>query len=208
MTAEDLAKWDVSIADQKLLKPASYRQLETEVLLKNGLGTQYGLGVDVISMAGKRALEHSGEVSGFSADNFVFPDDRVAIVVLTNQDAVNAAGNIARAIVPQLLDVEDSAGAAKLEQAKGIFEGLQHGSIDRALFTENANSYFNETALMDFAASLGPLGSPASFTRISQTSRGGMIERVYSVRFAQKSLRVWTYEMPDGKLEQFQVAPQ
>jgi hypothetical protein len=35
-----------------------------------------------------------------------------------------------------------------------------------------------------------------------------MILRVYSVRFAQKTLRVWTYEMPDGKLEQFQVAPQ
>jgi D-alanyl-D-alanine carboxypeptidase len=208
MTAEDLAKWDVSIADQKLMKPASYRQLETEVLLKNGLGTQYGLGVDVISMDERRALEHGGEVSGFTAYNIVFVDDRVAIVVLTNQDAVSAAGNIARAIVPQLLDIEDSAGAAKLEQAKRIFEGLQHAAIDRALFTENANSYFNETALMDFAASLGPLGSPASFTRTSQASRGGMILRVYSVRFAQKTLRVWTYEMPDGKLEQFQVAPQ
>jgi len=32
-------------------------------------------------------LEHSGEVSGFVAENMVFPDDSVAIVVLTNQDA-------------------------------------------------------------------------------------------------------------------------
>ncbi len=29
-----------------------------------------------------------------------------------------------------------------------------------------------------------------------------------SARFATRSLRVWTYELPDGKLEQFQVAPE
>src|SRR6476646_1404913 len=36
MTAEDLAKWDVSIIDQKLLKPASYHELGTDTLLQNG----------------------------------------------------------------------------------------------------------------------------------------------------------------------------
>ena len=46
MPAEDLAKWDISIMSQSLLKPASYRDFETEVLLANGLGTRYGLGVD------------------------------------------------------------------------------------------------------------------------------------------------------------------
>src|SRR5947208_6803955 len=67
MTAEDLAKWDISIINQKLMKPASYQQLATEVLLKNGLGTHYGLGVDVDTQAGHRALSHGGEVSGFNA---------------------------------------------------------------------------------------------------------------------------------------------
>src|SRR5436189_1261277 len=55
MQARDLAKWDISMIDQKVMKPASYRELETEVLLKNGLGTHYGLGVDVASDAGHRA---------------------------------------------------------------------------------------------------------------------------------------------------------
>ena len=31
MTAHDLAKWDISMIDQTILKPASYRALETEV---------------------------------------------------------------------------------------------------------------------------------------------------------------------------------
>ncbi|MEJ2615995.1 MAG: serine hydrolase [Ignavibacteriaceae bacterium] len=50
MTPEDLAKWDISMIKQNLLSPESYRQLETEVLLKNGVGTRYGLGVQVKMM--------------------------------------------------------------------------------------------------------------------------------------------------------------
>src|ERR1700678_458802 len=37
MTAEDLAKWDISMMDQTVLKPASYREMETDTLLKNGM---------------------------------------------------------------------------------------------------------------------------------------------------------------------------
>ena len=39
-------------------------------------------------------------------------------------------------------------------KARSIFEDLQKGTIDRSLFTENANFYFNEQALQDFSASL------------------------------------------------------
>ena len=44
--------------------------------------------------------------------------------------------------------------------------------------------------------------SPKSAQRL----RGGMAGRIYIVRFKDKTIRAWTYEMPDGKLEQFQVA--
>jgi D-alanyl-D-alanine carboxypeptidase len=206
MTAEDLAKWDISIIERKLMKPASHLELGRETLLKNGLGTNYGLGVNVSSALGRRALSHGGEVSGFTAQNIVFPDDRVAIVVLVNQDAASTAGPIASGISPLLFAANDATTAAKLEQAKDIFEGLQEGEIDRSLFTDNANGYFTEQALEDFKNSLGPLGKWDSFTQTSQSLRGGMVGRVYVVRFPQKTIRAWTYEMPDGKLEQFQVA--
>ena len=208
MPAKDLAQWDISIIAQKLLKPESYCEFETEVLLKNGLGTRYGLGVDVSSEFGHRALSHGGEVSGFTAENMVFPDERVAVVVLTNEDAAAAAGQIASGIAPLLLASDDPATPAKLEQARRIFEGLQHGTIDRSLFTDNANFYFSEQALKDFASSLGPLGTPQDFTQTRQSLRGGMKLRVYRIKFPNKTLRAWTYEMPDGKLEQYQVAAQ
>jgi CubicO group peptidase (beta-lactamase class C family) len=206
MTAEDLAKWNISIMDQRLLKPASYRELEREVQLNNGLGTRYGLGVSVGMEAGHRAISHGGEVSGFTAESIVLPDERVSVVALTNQDAADASGDIAHGIVPLLFGKSDPATPEKLEQAKKIFDGLQHGTVDRSLFSDNANAYFSDQALQDFATGLSPLGTPKEFTQVRQGLRGGMTLRVYQVKFDQKTLRAWTYELPNGKLEQYQIA--
>jgi D-alanyl-D-alanine carboxypeptidase len=205
MPARDLAKWDIGVLDQRLLKPSSYQEMETEIKLKSGAGAHYGLGIGVANESGRRILEHGGEVSGFTAENMIFPDDRAAIIVLTNQDAINASGQIARKIMPLLFVVKADASAKKLQQAREIFEGLQHGALDRSLFTANANSYFTEQAIQDFAASLAPLGAPGEFTQTAQQERGGMTARVFRVTFAKKVLIVSTYEMPDGKLEQYLV---
>jgi len=185
MPTGDLARWDISIMDQKLLKPASYQDLETEVRLKSGVGTQYGLGVDVTMFSEHRMLSHGGEVSGFTTQNNVFPDDRVAVVVLTNQDAARASGDLARRISALLFTTVDASVQAKTEQARKIFRDLQEGKVDRSLFTDNANSYFNEQALKDFADSLGALGMPLEFVQTNQALRGGMTLRVYKIKFRQ-----------------------
>jgi D-alanyl-D-alanine carboxypeptidase len=208
MTASDLANWDISLIRKSLLRPESYRALTTDVRLNNGVGTGYGLGVDVAMQGGRFMVEHSGEVSGFTAENIVFPDDSAAVVVLTNQDAAPASGAIAQQIVQALFATEDALAASRTAEARGIFEGLQRGTIDRSLFTSNANAYFSDQALKDFASSLGPLGTPTGFVQTRRAERGGMVYRSYRVTFPNKTLRVWTYEMPDGKLEQYQVAPQ
>lgn len=206
MTAEDLARWDLGIFDHKLLKPESYREFETETLLKNGAGAQYALGVGVFLRDGRRVLAHSGGVSGFTTLNFTFPDDRAAIIAIANEDSSSAPEQIVQRLVPLIFATVDPATPAKQAQAAQIFAGLQRGEINRSLFTENANSYFDDQALKDFASSLAQLGTPLEFTQTNQELRGGMTLRVYRVRFAQKILRAWTYEMPDGKLEQYQVA--
>jgi CubicO group peptidase (beta-lactamase class C family) len=207
MTADDLAKWDIAMINQSLLKPASYQEMQTEVKLKNGDGTRYGLGIDVFTQDGHRVIEHSGEVSGFTADNVVLPDDHIAVVVLTNQDAAGAASAIAQRVVPLLMPAAagQSVAAQKLAQVRAIFEGLQRGQIDRLLFTDNANAYFSEQALKDFASSLSPLGAPDSFTAAGEEGRGGMTLLVYRLSFPQRNLSIVIYMMPDGKYEQYQI---
>ncbi|MDP9205691.1 MAG: beta-lactamase family protein, partial [Gemmatimonadota bacterium] len=208
MTASDLAKWDISLIKKSLLRPESYRALENDVHLINGAGTGYGLGVDVGIQNGHFMIEHSGEVSGFTAENIVFPEDSVAVVVLTNQDAASAAATIAQQIVQALFTTEDALADNRTARARGIVEGLQRGIIDRSLFTSNANAYFSDQALKDFASSLGPLGALTGFVQTRKAERGGMVYRSYRASFPNRTLRVWTYETPDAKLEQLQVAPQ
>ncbi len=206
MTAEDLARWDISLIDQRVLRPASYQELETTVRLNNGLTTNYALGINVRSRDGRRVLSHGGEISGFCAENQVFPEDRVAIAVFVNLISTGAASEIAQKIAPLLLARVEPVDTQRLLQAREIFIGLQQGKIDRALFTDNANSYFSEQAVRDFASSLGPLGKPQDFSELGHDSRGGMIGRTFRVRFAGRDLIIRTYEIPGGKWEQFQLA--
>ena len=207
MTASDLAKWDIAMIKQSLLKPESYRAMETTVLLKNGTSANYGLGVDVDMSGGHRTVEHSGEVAGFTAENIVYPDDSAAVIVLTNQDAAPASTLIATSIGRTLFTTEDADTQNRTARARAIFDGLQHGTIDRSFLTADASAYFSAQALIDFQSTLGPLGAPTAFVQTAQHERGGMLERIYRVTFAGRSLRVWTYEMADGKLEQYQLAP-
>ena len=211
MPASDLALWNISMMNRTLLAPASYDAMFTEVKLKDGKGTGYGLGVQVGDRNGHRYIEHSGEVSGFVAENIVFPDDKAAVTVLTNEDASSAAGALGRKIAPLVLGgasgmVSASAEAAAAEKrALDIFTGLQEGKLDRSQLTALCDAYFTQEAVEDFAASLKPLGTPTSFRQVSEGKRGGMTFRVFSAGFPGRQVRVTVYEMPDGKLEQYLV---
>ncbi len=142
MTPADLAKWDISVMNESLLKPASYLAMETDTVLKNGLGTHYGLGMSVTSLRNHRVLGHGGEVSGFTASNMVLPDDKFAVAVATNQDAVSAAGEIGREVVNAYLNSLNAADPKQDALVRKVFDGLRQGKIERSLFTDNANFYF------------------------------------------------------------------
>jgi hypothetical protein len=137
----------------------------------------------------------------------VFPGDRAAIIVLTNEMATQAASMIADRVAPMILGIASSAPTREEAQALAIFNGLADGHIDRKLFTSFCNAYFSQQALEDFAASLKPLGPPLTFKETRKEARGGMIFRIFTATFPERELKVTTYEMPDGKLEQYLVIP-
>lgn len=212
MTAHDLALWDQSLISESLLSSESYKTMFTEVKLKDGKGTQYGLGVEIRNRGGHRSIEHSGEVSGFVSDNEVLIDDSAAVAVLTNQDAVSAASTIARLAAPLVAGIPvalaDQNTLAPTElQALDIYRGLQKGTIDRSLLAPNLNDYFTKEAIHDFATSLAPLGEPLSFHQTQEELRGGMTFRVFIITYPDRRLELTTYTYPDGKLEQYLIAP-
>jgi len=209
MPAYDLAQWDISVMNRSLLEGKSYDEMFAPVMLKDGSNSHYALGLFVSDLQGHAELEHDGEVSGFVAENVVFPKDKMAIVVLTNQDASRAAGEIGHGLAPLLLGLASQTPSAAETQALELFKGFQQGKIDRSLFTDWCNAYFSEQALGDFASSLGPLGPPASLRQVAEDLRGGMTFRAFRVTFSNssKQLTITTYTEPDGKLEQYLVIP-
>ncbi len=204
MTAHDLALWDESLIAQKLLKPESYREMFAEVKTKDGKGTHYGLGVSVGDLDGHRDISHSGEVTGFVADNEVLVDDGVAVAVLTNHMA-GGAGSIAQlsasTVVGQKRTPEE-------EQTLAMYRGLQKGELDRSKLAPNLDAYFDAQTVADFKNSLGPLGEPLTFSKVSESLRGGMTFRSFRLVYPTRRLSLTTYTYPDGKLEQFLVYPQ
>jgi hypothetical protein len=209
MPASTLAAWDIAIIQQKLLSPASYKLFATPFILANGNSSHYGLGTFVYDRNGHRELEHSGEVGGYVSENIVFPDDGIAIVVLTNQVASSAASTIGNGIARELLPSTQPTSAAPDTFAptlKTILTGLQQGQIDRSLFTPDTNDYFNSDTLADFKSTLAPLGAITNVMRTSTHLRGGMTGSTYRVTWSSgTALTVSIYTQPDGKIEQFLI---
>ncbi len=207
MTAHDLALWDISMLRHTVLRPESYRAQQTEALLANGTATGYGLGVDVGAQGGRRSISHGGAVSGYTTSNSVYPDDDAAIVVFTDiyPGAAGAPGQIAGRIANVLFAGDDSAAVRARDAARGVYDGLMRGTIDRALLTADANDYFTPEVLADYAASLGPLGPPTAFATRGASLRGGMTIRSYLIRAGGVTMGLTTMIMPDGKIEQYLV---
>jgi len=204
MTAHDLALWDESLIAQSLLKPESYKEMFTEVNLKDGKGTDYGLGVFTRESHGHRIISHGGEVTGFVSDNEVLPDDGVAVAVFTNH-MEGGASQIAR------LSARTIAGQNRTkdeEETLAVYRGLQKGELDRGKLAPNLDAYFDAQTVADFKNSLGSLGEPLTFRKTEESLRGGMTFRIFRLEYPTRTLGLSTYTYPDSKLEQFLVYPE
>lgn len=107
-TAPDLAKWDAALLAGRLLSSASRRLWWTPARLNNGQpvpaskdgSRSYGFGWFLDTLDGHENIGHGGITSGFSAANELYPNDHLAIVVLSNTDEGSFAGELAEKIAP------------------------------------------------------------------------------------------------------------
>lgn len=202
MTPSDLARWDLAFLEKKILSARSWEEFTSEVKLKDGRSTHYALGLQLGDWNGTPMLSHTGEVSGFLTLNAVFPLRGVAVTVCSNEDGINLIGPLARQIEDLVMG---AAQENELAQVREILQDLRRARVDRALFTDDANSFFNDVVLKDYAKSLDRLGTLEDLTKTSEQQRGGMTHRSYRAQYEKKTLSLNIYVMPDGKYEQFLV---
>jgi len=86
-TILDLAKWDAALYTEKVLKETSKREMWTVANLRDGKPNpgSYGFAWFVDSRNGHRLVGHDGRWQGFTTHIARYLDDRLTIVILTNQ---------------------------------------------------------------------------------------------------------------------------
>jgi D-alanyl-D-alanine carboxypeptidase len=83
----DLARWEAALNEDKVLTKASREQMYTPARLTYGNMSAYGFGWDLNPLVGHRRIHHGGSLPGFRAEMARFPDDDLAVIVLTNADS-------------------------------------------------------------------------------------------------------------------------
>ncbi len=201
LTASDVAKWDISVMKRSLFKPETYDTQVTTVKLNNGKDTGYAMGLFISKPNGHTLIEHTGEGAGYLSENRIYPDDKFAVVVLTNTMSGRAFLDVADRVTAVFLPPQgQDAGVLQ------VLEDLRAGKADRDKFTDNLNGYLSDQAVGDIKSSLGGLGAASGFRVTGSELRGGMTFKSYSVRLGAKPFRITVYITKDGKLEQFLVS--
>ncbi len=100
-SAPDMARFEVAILKNRLIRTATRAIMWTQPVPLDGLGRMaYGLGWQFGVTDGVRDVGHGGSQQGTSAMILIAPDARAGVVVLTNSDAVGASG-----LAYQLLEI-------------------------------------------------------------------------------------------------------
>ena len=80
-TADDVALWAIALERNQLLAPPALKTLWTPVAYTDGKPGQWGMGWLVLDRPRHRAV---GMTGGSRSAVYLYPDDRVAVVILTN----------------------------------------------------------------------------------------------------------------------------
>jgi D-alanyl-D-alanine carboxypeptidase len=102
----DLVKWHQALEAGDFLSSASYDSLYRPTKLADGKEQKYGYGWGLGEIAGHRKLSHGGGINGFSTMIARYPDDRLAVIVLSNTAGAPSPGIESR-IARVMLGIEE-----------------------------------------------------------------------------------------------------
>jgi len=113
-SAQDMARFAIALMDNGMLEGQRVMTSEAVRLMTTGSAAipgdsvaNYGYGLSIGSTFGTRTWQHGGSINGFDANLTMFPDKRVAIVIVDNRSGNPMAGlneliarEVARLVVP------------------------------------------------------------------------------------------------------------
>jgi serine beta-lactamase-like protein LACTB, mitochondrial len=111
-SAEDMAKFEVAILSDKLMKRSTRDVMLTPLKLSDGKSTGYALGWGTSTSDGIFYAGHSGGQQGTTTDFLIVPEKQAGVVVLTNMEGLNP-NDLSREILKIMLGLPTGASDAK-----------------------------------------------------------------------------------------------
>jgi D-alanyl-D-alanine carboxypeptidase len=174
-TARGLLAWDGALFSGRVVNAESLAAMTTPVKLTNGRSTDYGFGLSIANVQGHRLILHTGGLPGFAAQNFVFPDDGIAIATLANTIDFNLAlpaTKVADVFLPGIDAVVEGLAKARVAEmddpairmrAREWLDRLRTGKIDAAQLTPQMGAALTPAVLKNAANFLNGAGAVTAF---------------------------------------------
>ena len=120
-TVEDFFKWSENFKDNKLGNDSFLNKMLTKGILSNGDSIDYALGLSHGVYKNHKTIGHGGAWGGFRADYLQFPEEDLAIAIMSNLGNVNA-GQKAKQIADIFLQDKFDNKAEELEKESSEIE--------------------------------------------------------------------------------------
>ena len=105
-TVHDLAAWNAELHERRggrILSQEMYREMVRPATIRGGRLARYGLGVALSTVAGRRAVQHGGDIDGFTTFTAYLPDDSLNVTVLINTQGPTRPDAVAGLLVEAAL---------------------------------------------------------------------------------------------------------
>ena len=212
-TVNDLAKWDAALYTEQVLKKDALQQMWTPTKLTDGKMESYGFGWQVDEVANHKRIAHGGGIPGFTSYILRFPDDRLSVIVLTNQEAASpekiamkVAGIYLPAVAPQEKKAIADTEPELTKRLRAIVAGLAKEEANQKDFTDEMWKFLYPDRLKD--GRLSSLGSLGAFELLQHNEEQGAKRRQYRAVFAKASLLVSIALDKEGKISGIGFRPE
>jgi CubicO group peptidase (beta-lactamase class C family) len=113
-TVEDLYRWDQALYTEQLIPRELLDQMfAPQISDPEVVSTMaYGYGWSIMNDLGRKIVGHGGAIDGFRAYILRFPDERITIILLSNQeDSLDTISFIWRSLIYGMIAIETEDGA-------------------------------------------------------------------------------------------------
>lgn len=141
-TVEDMAKWVLNFETASIGGPAVIEQMYQQGVLNNGQKINYAFGLSIDQYRGLKTIGHGGADAGYRSYVVRFPEQKFAVVVLSNLSTFNPA-RLAQQVADFYLADQFPPAAAKPKPVEPT-----EAKVDPAIYDAYVGRYLFDSGLI------------------------------------------------------------